>query len=86
VFVFSLYVLQDQGFSFDNIEKLLRKIDPQIFTLSQNSFKMLLGQENLNNVAMENFCNLAISNTLGQSWEVSGLIGKILLALFIYFS
>ena len=68
--------MQDQGFSFDNIELLLRKINPNIFTWSQHSFNKLLEKHNLEGEYLEKIINLSVLNNLGQRAEIPGIVGK----------
>ena len=70
------YQFQDEGYSFDNVEILLRKINPNIFTWSQHSFTKLLEEHSLEGEFLENFVDLSISNNIGQLGEIPGIVGK----------
>jgi hypothetical protein len=78
---FSFYKLQDKGHTFDNLESITRRINPNIFTWSQHSFKNLIEKENMNKNNIEEIANLATLNNVGQNYRVSGVVGLYLILI-----
>jgi hypothetical protein len=70
------YKIQNEGQSFDNIEKLLRKIDPNLFTLSQHTIEEILDKEKLNNNYLLKILNLSCLNYLDQFLHIHAIAGK----------
>jgi hypothetical protein len=75
IFLSSFYKIQNEGQCFDNIEKLLRKIDPNMFTLSQHSLKEILVKEKLANSYLEKILNLSCLNHLDQFSHIHAIAG-----------
>ena len=74
------YKLQREGLSYDNLEIMLRKINPNVFTWSQHGFKDLIEKEGLLNVKYDKLVHktlkLATLNVLGQDYDkVPGIVG-----------
>ncbi|CAF0713758.1 unnamed protein product [Brachionus calyciflorus] len=68
-----IYSLQDQGYTFDSIEKLVRKINPLIFTLSQQTFSENI--KKTNSKLIEELSILSCLDELSQTNRVPGLVG-----------
>jgi len=54
---------------------MLRRINPNIFTWTQHSFKSLIEKENINENFVEEISNLATLNNTGQNNRISGIVG-----------
>lgn len=65
-FMTILYEFQNQGEYFDNIEHMLRKINPKMYTLTQNNFIELVKYHKLSD-KIDHFSNLTCLKLLGQS-------------------
>ncbi len=81
-FIFSFYRLQKEGYSFDNIEKLLRKIDPKYYTYSQHSLKQIIQNSQLSKEyekKIHEFSSFTSFDTVGQDNNIPGIVGKYIL-------
>ncbi|RNA32440.1 prenylcysteine oxidase-like [Brachionus plicatilis] len=75
-----IYILQDNGYTFDSVEKFVRKIDPFIFTISQKSFSEQI--KRYKTKFLNDLSNLACMENIGQSNQVPGIVGFHSLATF----
>ena len=70
-----VYEFQDNGFYYDNLESMLRTINPNAYTLTQNNLNELISQRHLDET-IDHFSNLACLKLLGQNnRKVTGLAG-----------
>lgn len=84
VYLSRVYEFQNNANFYDNIEGLLRKTSPTMYTLSQNSFKEIIKQMNFSE-KIDHFTNLTCMKLLGQNnSRVTGLAG--IHSIFSYFS
>jgi len=84
VYMSRIYEFQKNANVYDNLESLLRKTSPSMYTLSQNNFKEIIKQMNFSE-KIDHFSNLTCMKLLGQNnRRVTGLAG--IHSIISYFS
>jgi prenylcysteine oxidase/farnesylcysteine lyase len=77
---YRIYKLQDDGYTFQTVEQFLRKLDPNFFTISQNSMRSLLKYEKLSDAFIDQLASAACLVNYNQSIEIQGFVGIVSLA------
>lgn len=81
------YQLQNKGYSYENFELLLRRIDPKYFTYSQHSFKEIIRRKKFHHSFAEiigALSNAASFDALGQDINIPGIAGMHSLAKYFF--
>lgn len=80
------YRLQSLGYSYENVEILLRKINPKYFTLSQHTLKEIVEMRKAPSSKqaknkLEMISNFACFSAMGQNSSIPGIAGSVFIRL-----
>lgn len=75
-----IYKLQDNGFTFTNLEQFLTKLGPRLYQGSQTSLRESMVKQGFSRNIIDHLANIACLANYCQSNEIDGFVGLVSLA------